>query len=233
MIRVPGRLVAPALLVLVIAAAWVLGFGHVFSWSGLARERVALLAWVGAHRFSAPLLFVLVYTASVTLSLPQATLLTVTGGLLFGTALGGALAVVGATIGAVALFMIARSAVGDSMTRRGGAALTRLRQELARDGFSYLLAIRLLPVVPFWLVNLAAALCGIRLSHFVTATLIGVIPATFIFASVGAGLSDVAAAGHAPTAGILLSVSVLGPLAGLAALSLTPVIWRKWRNAHA
>jgi uncharacterized membrane protein YdjX (TVP38/TMEM64 family) len=231
--RIPHRLIAPVVLIALIAAVWVLGLADRVSWSGLAQHRAALNAWVGAHPWLAPLLFVVAYTASVALSLPQAALLTMTGGLLFGTVAGGALAVTGATIGAVLLFLIARSAIAGSMATRGGAALGRLREDLQQNGFSYLLAIRLVPVVPFWLVNLAAALCGMRLSQFAIATFLGIIPATFVIASIGAGVGDVLARGDRPDLGVLVSWPVLGPLLALAMLSLTPVIWRKWRTRHA
>lgn len=198
----------------------------------MAESRTALLGWVAAHRWLAPCLFVLIYTASVTLSLPQAALLTLIGGLLFGTALGGALAAASATIGAVLLFLIARSAFAEPLARRGGAALGKLREELRLNGFAYLLAIRLIPVVPFWLINLAAALCGMRLGQFTVATLIGILPATFITASIGAGIGGVLDNGQKPSLALLFSWPVLGPLLALAALSLMPVAWRKWRARH-
>ncbi len=232
-VRIPRRLIAPIVLIVLIAAVWVLGLTDRLSWSGLARNQTVLQDWVAAHPWLAPCLFVASYAASVALSLPQATLLTMAGELLFGTVAGGILAVIGATIGAVLLFLIARSAIAGSMATRGGAALGKLREELQRNGFAYLLAIRLLPVVPFWLVNLAAALCGMRLSQFAVATFIGIIPATFVIASIGAGVGGVLARGERPDLSSLVSWPVLGPLLALAMLSLTPVLWRKWRTRHA
>jgi uncharacterized membrane protein YdjX (TVP38/TMEM64 family) len=231
--RIPRRLFAPIILVLLIAAVWIAGLTDRLSWSDLARNEASLNAWVAAHSLLAPCLFVAAYSASVALSLPQAALLTLAGGLLFGAVEGGALAVAGATTGAVLLFLIARSAVPGPMGPRGGATLTKLRRELRQNGFSYLLALRLIPVVPFWLVNLAAALCGMRLSQFAAATFLGIMPATFIIASIGSGLGGVLAEGQRPDLGVLVSWQVLGPLLALAALSLTPVIWRKWRTPHA
>ncbi len=232
-IQRPQRLIAPVVLIALIAAIWVLGLTDRLSWSDLARNQAVLLGWVEAHPWLAPGLFVVAYTASVALSLPHAALLTTAGGLLFGTMAGGALAVTGATAGAVLLFLIARSAVSGSTAERGGIALTKLREDLRQNGFSYLLALRLIPVVPFWLVNLAAALSGVRLSQFVAATFIGIIPATFVIASIGAGVGGVLARGERPDLSLLLSWPVLGPLLALAMLSLTPVIWRKWRTLHA
>lgn len=229
----PRRLIAPMVLIALITAFWALGLGDHLSWASLARNQAALTGWVSIHPWLAPCLFVAIYIASVTLSLPQAGLLTMVGGLLFGTFPGGGLAVVGATIGAVFLFLIARSAFAGAMASRGGAALGKLRQELSRNGFSYLLAIRLVPVVPFWLVNLAAALCGMPLPQFTVATLIGIVPATFITASIGAGIGGVLNRGETPNFALLLSWPVLGPLLALAVLSLLPVLWRKWRPRDA
>ena len=231
--RIPRRLIAPVILIALIAAFWAFGLGDRLSWASIARNQAALNDWVAAHPRLAPCLFVLFYVASVTLSLPQAGLLTMIGGLLFGTLAGGGMAVVGATVGAIFLFLIARSAFAGSMANRGGAALGKLRDELRRDGFSYLLAVRLVPVVPFWLANLAAALCGMRLAQFALATLIGILPTTFITASIGSGIGDVLSRGGTPSFGLLLTWPVLGPLLALAVLSLLPVAWRKWRPRDA
>jgi uncharacterized membrane protein YdjX (TVP38/TMEM64 family) len=236
-IRFPRRLIAPIVLLCLIAAIWASGLTDYLTWAGLAREQAVLNAWVAAHKVFAPILFVLIYVTSVALSLPQAGLLTLIGGLLFGTVLGGSLAVTGATVGAVLLFLIARSAFGEPMARRGGSAggstLGKLRDGLRRDGFSYLLAIRLVPLFPFWLVNLAAALCGMRMRPFVFATLLGILPTTFITASIGAGIGGVLIQGEKPDLSILYSWPILGPLLALAVLSLMPIAWRRWRARDA
>ncbi len=227
------RLIAPIVLAALFAAVWALGLTNVLTWDNLARQQAVLNGWIAVHPLLAPILFLLFYIVSVTLSLPQAGLMTMTGGLLFGAALGGTLAVVAATIGAVNLFLIARSTFGEPMARRGGPALSKLREELRTNGFSYLLAMRLVPIVPFWLVNLAAPLCGTRLDHFVIATFIGIMPATFTLAAIGAGIGQILARGDTPNAYVLLSPSILLPLLALAVLSLMPVIWRKWRARDA
>ncbi len=227
------RYLKPLLIGLVLAglayAAWRSGLGEALSWRGLARHQTRLLALVAEHPILAPVIYWLVYTAWVAISIPEAALVTVAGGLLFGTLLGGTIAVLGATAGAVVLFLVARSAFAATMRRRAGALLDRIRPGLHRDGFSYLLALRLVPA-PFWLVNLAAALAGMRLLPYTTATLVGIIPATFVLAWIGAGVGDVLAAGQSPDLGILFSARVLGPLAALAALALLPVAWRWLRR---
>ena len=141
---------------------------------------------------------------------------------------------VGATFGAVLLFLVVRLALRPVLARRFGTLLERIRPGLEQDGFSYLLALRLIPAFPFWLINLAPALVGMRLLPYAAATLIGVVPAAVVFASLGAGVGGVLAAGERPEVGVIFSLPVLGPLIGLALLSLLPVLWRHWRKgAHA
>ena len=218
------------LLILAGVVAWRSGLAGQLSWAALARHQAALRVLVAAHPVAAPAAFVGVYALLVAFSVPEAALVTVTGGLLFGPLLGGALAVLGSTLGAVVLFLVARTALADIVARRARGLIARIRPGLERDGFSYLLALRLLPVVPFWLVNLGAALCGMRLFPYAAATLLGIVPATFVFAWIGAGVGDVLAAGGRPDLHVIFSPAVLGPLAALAALSLAPVAWRHLRR---
>jgi uncharacterized membrane protein YdjX (TVP38/TMEM64 family) len=222
-----------ALLVLAIAAAWGIGLTQHLGWASLARNQAVLTAWVAAHPIIAPLLYMLTYAAAVLLSLPEAAVLTVAAGLLFGTLSGGILAVLGSSAGAIALFLAVRYHLADAIAARGGRFIDALRLTLRRDGFSYLLAIRLVPAFPFWLVNLGAALSGMRLLPYATATVLGIMPATFMYASIGAGLSDVLSAGRTPDLGVVFSPRILGPLIALAALSLLPVAWRRWKRSGA
>jgi uncharacterized membrane protein YdjX (TVP38/TMEM64 family) len=117
------------------------------------------------------------------------------------------------------------------LARKGGRVVQIIRDGLQRDGFSYLLAIRLIPAFPFWLVNLGAALGGMRLLPYAAATLIGILPGTFVFAWIGAGIGDVLAAGGIPDLSLIFSPRVIGPLIALALLSLLPVFWRRWKRA--
>ena len=217
------------LLVLVVAllVVWFSGAHRYLSWQSLAANQAILAAWVARNAVLAPLVVILGYAGAVALSVPGAVVLTLASGLLFGTLLGGAVAVAGGTLGAMLVFLAARTALAEILTRKFGALTARLRPGLERDGFFYLLSIRLVPLFPFWLVNLAPALVGMRLTPFALATFIGIIPATFIFASIGAGIGTVLAAGREPDLSIILTPSVLLPLLGLAALSLVPILWRR------
>lgn len=208
-------------------ALWQSGLLRHLSWASLAQHQAKLLSLVAAHPLLAGVLYVLVYTVVVAFSVPEAAVGTVAGGLLFGPLVGGALAVVGATFGAVILFLVARNAFADLLARRAITFIEHIRPGLHRDGFSYLLALRLVPAVPFWLLNIGAALCGMRLVPYTAATLIGVIPATFVFAWIGSGVGTVLAAGGTPDLTLIFSPRILGPLLALAALSLMPVILRR------
>ena len=225
--RLLRRFLPLLLLLAALAAVWWSGWLDQLSWTGLATHRAALAAVVADHPVGAPALFVALYIAVAALSVPEAAVVTLAGGLLFGTILGGILTVVGATIGATILFAVARSALAEPLARRGGAVMRTVRDRLQRDGFLYLLSIRLIPAFPFWLVNLAAALCGMRLLPFAAATFIGIAPGTFVFASIGAGIGSGLAAGGRPDLSLIFSWPVLGPLVALAALSLLPLLWRR------
>jgi uncharacterized membrane protein YdjX (TVP38/TMEM64 family) len=108
-----------------------------------------------------------------------------------------------------------------------------MRAELHHNGFLYLLSIRLVPLFPFWLVNLAAALAGMRLLPYFGATLLGIIPATIVYAAIGSGIGDVLAEGRRPDLSVIFSPGILGPLLGLAVLALLPIVWRHWKRANA
>lgn len=208
-------------------AAWASGAAGLLSFDALADHRAALAGMVAARPILAAGAYVLAYVVLVTLSLPGAVVLTLAGGLMFGAWIGTALTVVGATIGACLLFLAARSALAPLVAGRAAVLVDRLRPGLERDGFFYLLTIRLIPVVPFWLANLAPALVGMPFGAYAAATAIGIIPGTAVFAGIGAGLGDVLAAGGRPDLGVILSPGVLLPLLGLAALSLLGAWWRK------
>ena len=157
----------------------------------LVRHRMAIDAFIDAHAIVAVAAFAAAYVVVVALSIPGAALLTISGGILFGTLVGGVAAVIAATTGATIVFLIAKSACGESLTRRAGPLAGKLADGFRADAFSYLLFLRLVPAFPFFLVNLVPALVGVRLATFVAATLIGIVPATFVFAFFGAGLDSV------------------------------------------
>ncbi|HTY69101.1 MAG TPA: TVP38/TMEM64 family protein [Alphaproteobacteria bacterium] len=217
---------AVPLLVLVagLGAFFALGLQRYVTFEALAHHREGLLGWVGGHPLAAPAVYIAAYILAVAFSVPGGIWFTIAGGFLFGTALGGCYAVIGATLGATALFLAARSAAGDLLRARAGSALQRMEEGFRRDAFNYLLILRLVPLFPFFLVNLVPAFLGVPLRTYVAATAVGIIPAVFVFASVGNGLGAVFdAGGEKPH---LLTPPVLVPLMGLAVLALIPVVYR-------
>lgn len=220
------------LLAALVVLAWATGATRLLSFEALAAHRTALDAWVAARPVLAGGAYVLVYVVVVALSLPGGVVMTLAGGLLFGAWIGTALTVAGATIGACLLFLAARSALAPLVAGRAAGLLDRIRPGLERDGFFYLLTIRLIPVVPFWLANLAPALVGMPFGAYAAATAIGIIPGTAVFSGIGAGLGEVLAAGGRPELGVIFSPPILLPLLGLAALSLIGAWWRR-RTANA
>lgn len=228
--RLLKHVIPLALLAAFAILIWRSGLHHALSWESIARHQTKLMAWVEANRCLAAAAYFASYVALVAFSIPESAVVTVVGGLLFGTLIGGTLAVLSSTIGAVIIFLIARTALAKIVARRARPLIRRIRPGLKRDGFSYLLALRLVPALPFWLVNLAAGMCGMRLGPYAAATLIGIIPATFIFASIGDGVGAILAAGGRPDVTLIFTPKILGPLIGLAVLSLTPVILRRIRQ---
>jgi uncharacterized membrane protein YdjX (TVP38/TMEM64 family) len=227
------RRILPLIILVALAiAAFVLLRG--VGWDSLARHRGELTDWVGAHPISSGALYLVAYVATVALSLPQAALLTVSGGFLFGVAAGSALTVIGATIGATILLVVLRSAFAQTLDRHRHRIPKQVQTRLATDGFSYLLAIRLVPLFPFWIVNLATVVVGIRLAVFVPATLLGILPVTVVLSSIGAGVGTILAEGHKPDlAAVVFSPHILLPLLALAVLSLLPALLRRRPGARA
>lgn len=240
------RRLIPLVVIVLLAVAAYFAFGRgLISLGALVRHRATIDAFVSDHIIMAVLAYIALYVAAVALSLPGATFLTVTGGFLFGVALGASAAVVGATFGAVVIFLIARSALGEPLLRRAGPRVNQLAQGFRDDAFSYLLFLRLVPAFPFFLVNLVPAFAGVSLPVFVAATGLGVIPGALVFAFAGTGLDSVIAAQRkaydACVAGgqsdcnltfnpeDVLTPQLIGALVALGVLALVPVVVKRVR----
>lgn len=201
----------------------------------LYAQAQTLDAFVARNLAVALALFVLIYAATVTISLPIGTGLTLAGGFLFGGWLGGAGAWIGATIGATLIFIAARTAFGDLLRARAGSWLEKLSAGFRDNAFTYLLILRLTPIAPFFIVNVAPAFFNVKLRDYVLATLIGIVPGTFVYAAVGAGLKSALATGATTEPGeaaraIFSSPAVYGPVLGLIALSLIPLAVKALRR---
>ncbi len=227
------RFLPVAILLLGLALFLLLGLSRHFSFDTLSRNHAELTAWVAANGGLAALVFVIGYAVAIAFSLPIGMLVTPLAGYLFGPWLGAFLAIIGATLGAIAVFLAARTAFYDLFHARAGAALARFEEGFRRDSFSYLLFLRLVPLFPFWLVNIVPALLGMRLDRFALATLIGIIPGCVVYSSVGAGFGVLIDRGEMPDLGVIFQARVLLPLLGLAALALVPVVYTRLRSRKA
>ncbi|QEM67110.1 TVP38/TMEM64 family protein [Geobacter sp. FeAm09] len=212
-----------------IALAAGLGVG-LFLWFDLGRfltlealkaNRQGLVAYHAAHRAAMAAAFMAVYIIQAALSLPGAAVLSLAAGAIFGPLLGTVYANIAATIGAALAFLVTRHLLRDAVQNRFGPRLESLNRELEARGFNYLLFLRLVPLFPFFLINLAAGLTRLPLRTFVLGTMIGIIPGGFVYVNAGASL-----AGISSLSGIA-SPRVLGSLALLGLFALLPVLYNR------
>jgi uncharacterized membrane protein YdjX (TVP38/TMEM64 family) len=219
----------PLGLLLVAATAFMLGGGRQYlTFAQLAEHRVLLSDLVMRHGVLAAIWFVLGYAGLTALSVPGAMLMTLASGLLFGCWLGALYALIGATLGASAVFLAARAGLA-GLAERAGPRVQRLQTGFREDALSYLLCLRLMPIFPFWLVNLVAGASGMSLPVYVVATFFGMIPGALVYAGIGNGVGDLIATGQHPDHYVIFRPAVLLPLIGLAALSLLPVAYKRWQ----
>lgn len=186
-------IVIAALMALVFSMGW-----HKFlSFKTVGLNYDALKTFIADNLVVALALYVLTYIAVVALSLPGGLVMTLTGGLLFGWLVGAPATVIGATIGATIIFLIAKTSFGETLAAKAGPWLAKLREGFQENALSYLLFLRLVPAFPFFVVNVVPALLGVPLRTYVIATLLGIIPATTAFSVAGAGLGSVIEAQNA------------------------------------
>ncbi len=221
-----GRLVPLAIIGAITATALAMGWHRELSLSALLEHRAEIERFVSQHWIAALAAYTAVYVAVTALSLPCASFLTIFGGLVFGALIATAATLVGATVGATVIFLIAKSALGDWLVRRAGARVEKVAAGFCADAFNYLLFLRLVPFFPFWLVNLVPALCGVPLRIFVLATAVGMIPGTLAYAFLGAGLDSAIKAQNA-------TLKLLAGLIALGLLALLPVVIRRLKAARA
>ena len=210
-----------------IAAFFAFGLDQYVSFEALREHRDVLANFVATNPLVAPLAFMAIYAVVVAFSLPGGAVMTMAGGFLFGTVLGTAWVVLSATLGATILFVIAKTSLGDLLRRKAGPWLKKMENGFKENPLSYLLVLRLIPLFPFFVVNLVPAFLGVRLRTYVIGTLLGIIPGSFVFATVGAGFGSIFDANEAFTATGILTPEIVTALVGLSVLSLLPVAYKK------
>lgn len=211
-------------LVVAVALFFILDLGRFLTLDALKTNREILTSCYVEHRLVTVLGFMLLYIIQTALSLPGATIFSLSAGLLFGAIMGTVYAVTAATLGAVLAFLVARYLFHDTVQRKFGVQLAKLNVALEREGMHYLLFLRLVPVFPFFLINLGAALTKLPLRTFFLGTMIGIIPGGFVYVNAGASLATINSIGD------IASPRVLGSFALLGLFALVPVFYQRFKK---
>ncbi|WP_447972924.1 TVP38/TMEM64 family protein [Nitrospira sp. Kam-Ns4a] len=216
-----GKVIVLALFAGAIASFFYFDLGRYLSLEALKANRDGLLAFTGEHYGAAVGLFVLTYVVVTAASLPGAVILTLAGGFLFGSLAGTLYVNLGATTGATLAFLASRYLLRDWVERKFGRWLAPMQEGFAKNAFSYLMTLRLIPIFPFFIVNAMSGLTRIRLATYVGATALGIIPGSFVYAYAGRQLGTINSLNEIASPNVLLAFTLLGLLA------LAPVVYRK------
>ncbi len=212
------------ILAALMAATYFSGLTQYLSLEGIKAQQENFNAFYAEHRILTPLLFALAYIIVTALSLPIASLFTFLGGALFGLYFGTALVVSSATIGASILFLIARSSLGTTLRDKASGFYDKFEAEMNENGFNYLLFLRLVPVFPFFIVNIVPALFNMRLSSYVIATFLGILPGTAIYVNIGRSLAEIDSLSG------LLTTKTLSAFVLLGLFALVPTAIKKFKK---
>ncbi len=225
------KLLPVAIIIAIFAAFFLLGGHKYITLESLKTHRQTLLDWAASHHLLAALIFMAAYGVMVAATIPGALVMTLAGGFLFGVIEATIYVVFSATLGATAIFLIARYAFRDYFQEKAGQAIRRMEKGFKENALSYLLVLRLVPIFPFFIVNLVPAFLGVPLRTYVIGTLFGIIPGTFVYCLVGNGLGAIIDKGGEPNLGRIFEPEILSALIGLALLSLIPVIHKRFKRS--
>lgn len=221
------RFVPIAILGIGLAVALYFDIHKLLSFDVIGENYTDLKAYIDNQYILSLLLFSLAYILAVAFSVPGASILSLLYGALLGTLVAGSLIVVSATIGATMIFLAAKYAFQDTLKRRAGPWLTKMQAGFNENAVSYMMFLRLVPAFPFFVVNLVPAFLGVSLPVYVVTTFIGIIPGTFVYASIGSGIGYIIEQGRTPDLSVLSSPEILLPLAALGLLALVPIAYKK------
>ena len=216
-----GRLIVASCLLAGVAIFFLFHLNRYLSLETIQINRDRLLAYTDEHYLAAALIFILLYIAVAALSLPGAALFTLTGGFLFGTIAGAIYANIGATGGATLSFLSARYLFHDWVEARWGRRLAAFQRGFAHNAFGYLISLRLMPIFPFFIINLLSGLTKTPLGTFVAATTLGIIPGSLVYAYAGRELGTINRIADIASPHVLLAFLLLGLLA------LAPTLYRQ------
>ena len=223
------RLLPIAVLVAGLVAFFAFDLDEFVTLDALKTHRTVLQGWVESQGAVAWLVYAAIYMAAVAFSVPGGSILTIAGGFMFGPYVATAVVVIGATLGATVLFLAARYAFADFLRGKAGGAMRRMEAGFNENPVSYMLILRLVPLFPFWLVNLVPAFLGVKIRIYVLSTLFGIVPGTFVYALVGDGAGAVLDAGGDLDLGIIFEPRILAPIVGLALLACIPIAYKRFR----
>ena len=215
------RIVILVILGIGVGAFFFFDLGRYVSLETLKANRDSLQAYTNENGVAAAAVFILIYVVQTGLSLPGATMMTLTGGFLFGSVLGTLFVNVGATTGATLAFLAARYVLRDWVEKKFGDRLETIQAGFARNAFSYLLTLRLIPAFPFFLVNLMSGLTRVSPGTFIGATSLGIIPGSFVYTFAGQQLGSINSLSEIASQPVLTAFTLLGLLA------LMPIAYRK------
>ena len=222
-----------AALLVVVALAYLSDLGYYLTLDHLRAHKQIIVGFVAANPVGAAAIYLMLYALAVAASVPGAVFMTIIGGFLFGAVLGTTLTVIAATLGATLLFLAARTALGDLLRSRTESFLGRMEAGFRKDAFSYLLVLRLVPLFPFFIVNLVPAFLGVGLGTYMAATALGIIPGTLVFTLAGCGLGSILEAGGEFSLASVLTPEMIAALCGLALLALVPVLYKRFGAREA
>ncbi len=212
------------ILAVLMAAAFAGGLHEQASLENLQSNKEKLLAAVAERPVITALSFMAVYALFVALSLPAATVLTLTGGFLFGPWLGTAYVVTAATIGATIIFFVAKTSLGNTLREKAGKLYQRIEDNMRENAAGYLLFMRLVPIFPFFLVNIVPALFNVKPRTYILTTFFGIMPGSFVYVNLGGQLADI------ENLKDLVSIQTLLAFALLGVFALIPTIYKQIRG---
>ena len=207
------------------------GMRDYLTFETIKENRDSLERLVSANYLISVTGFMILYILAVSFSIPGAVWLTISAGFVFGVVPATIYSVFAATIGATVIFLLTRYLFAGAVSAFAGEAINRMREGFVRNALSYMLVLRLIPLFPFFIVNVVPAGLGVPVRIYMLGTFLGIIPGTFVYALAGDGVGQIISEGGMVDPGsALLEPRVLGPLIGLAVLTMIPVVYKRYRN---
>lgn len=227
------RVVWIAVIIGMVVLIWIARSHHYLSFEALKQHHDAILNFIRAHPISAPLAYIAIYALLTAFSIPEHAFLSLVGGFLFPFPYSMLYILTGATIGAMLLYLLVNTAIGDIIHEKARPWLAKIEQGFQKDEVSYLLFLRVVPIFPFWMVNLTCVLLEVPFITFAWTTLVGVIPNALIYSEAGASLEDIIHQGNHITFQTIFTWNITLALIALGLLALLPVIvkdWKQWKK---